>query len=55
MVLELDAIFATLEELSTSTDFTAGTRSEAETLLNAMLTFEFEKTFGGTELEDGVK
>jgi len=41
VVLELDAIFATLEELSTSTDFTAGTRSEAETLLNAMLTFEF--------------
>ena len=41
VVLELDAIFATMEELSTSTDFTADTRSEAETLLNAMLTFEF--------------
>jgi len=41
VVLELDAIFATSEELSTSTDFTADTRSKAETLLNVMLTFEF--------------
>jgi len=30
-----------LEELSTSTDFTADTHSEAETFLNAMLTYEF--------------
>ena len=41
VVLDLDVIFATLEELSTSIDFTADTCSEAETLLNAILTFEF--------------
>jgi len=41
VVLELDAICAMLEELSTSADITANTCSEAETLLNDMLPFEF--------------